>query len=123
MTTQYESKITKQLVQEAVVRRLTDKETQALIRIELGKEITIRQITRRKSAIRQEVGEWINNLSRTRNDYLYEYKQKIHELENCQKELRYIYYSKETSQKEKIMCQTSLAGIMLKITSLYDVTP
>lgn len=123
MTTQNESKIMKQLVQEAIVRRFTDKETQAFIKAELGKEISIRQITRRKSAIKREAGEWITSLARTKDAYVYEYKQRIHELENNQKELWRIYYSKDTTQKEKLMSQTALADITMKLTSLYDVMP
>ena len=49
-----ERKYLKQLVQEAIVRRFTNKEAVAHIKKELHKNITIKQITRIKKDIKNE---------------------------------------------------------------------
>jgi hypothetical protein len=65
----------------------TNEEAQAHIKKELGKNITIKQITRIKKDIKNEASNWISSLAKTDHVYFNEYKLRIHELESNQKEL------------------------------------
>ena len=118
-----ERKHLKQLVQEAIVRRLTNKEAIAHIKKGLGQDITIKHITRIKKDIRGEASDWVSRLARTDSAYIYEYKLRINELENNQKELWRLYYENTTNTNQKIMIQEKLAKITIHLTQLYDVLP
>lgn len=121
--TNEERRYLKQLVQEAIVRRFTNNEAQAYIKKGLGKNITVKQITRVKKDIKNEASSWISSLAKTDHVYFNEYKLRIHELESNQKELWQLYYESKTNTTQKIMIQEKLAKITIFLTQLYDVLP
>ncbi|CAN5202529.1 hypothetical protein BH18THE2_BH18THE2_29420 [soil metagenome] len=118
-----ERRYLKQLVQEAIVRRFTNNEVIVHIEKELGKNITIKQVTRIKKNIKNEASSWISSLAKTDHVYFNEYKLRIHELESNQKELWRLYYESNTNTTQKIMIQEKLAKITIYLTQLYDVLP
>ena len=89
----------------------------------LGKNITVKQITRIKKDIKNEASSWISSLAKTDHVYINEYKLRIHELESNQKELWRLYYESKTNTTQKIMIQEKLAKITIYLTQLYDVLP
>jgi hypothetical protein len=121
--TNEERRYLKQLVQEGIVRRFTNKEVLVHIKKEIGKNITIKQITRIKKDIKNEASSWISSLAKTDHAYINEYKLRIHELESNQKELWRLYYESNTNTTQKIMIQEKLAKITIYLTQLYDVLP
>ena len=118
-----ERRYLKQLVQEAIVRRFTNNEAIVHIKKEIGKNITVKQVTRIKKDIKNEASSWISSLAKTDYAYFNEYKLRIHELESNQKELWRLYYESKTNTTQKIMIQEKLAKITVYLTQLYDVLP
>jgi hypothetical protein len=121
--TNEERRYLKQLVQEAIVRRFTNEEAQVHIKKVLGKNITVKQITRIKKDIKNEASSWISSLAKTDHVYINEYELRIHELESNQKKLWRLYYESKTNTTQKIMIQEKLAKITIYLTQLYDVLP
>ena len=91
-----------------------------------GYEVDVRTVKRYRARIKASAGHWIAALAKSkRNDYIFEYKQRIDEIRTCQRELWTISHKKDITAQDKIRIEalSKLMECTLKLTDLYDRLP
>ena len=89
-----------------------------------GFHMDVRTVKRYRAKIKLDASKWISELARSkRNDYIYQYRERIGELEHCQNELWNIIHDQRTRQHVKVEAIGKLIDCTLKLTDLYDRMP
>ena len=89
----------------------------------MGFEISEAETKRYRQALRKEAHQWITVLAKSKYEYIAEYRQRIQEVENNQKELWKIYYDFRSSSELKRQCQMDLAKLSSMLMDMYDAMP
>jgi hypothetical protein len=114
-----------QLIHNCSIWRLTADETAQYLALH-GFPLDARTVKKYRSRIRKSAGEWIARLAMSkRNDYIYEYMERVDEIKACQRELWAINNKKMQTPADKIRIE-ALTKIMdggRILTDLYERVP
>jgi hypothetical protein len=113
----------KSLVLEGVCQRKTTGDIRQYIKENIGFEISEAETKRYRQGLRKEAHQWINVLAKSKYEYIAEYRQRIQEVENNQKELWRLYYDPRSSYELKRQCQMDLAKLSSMLMDMYDAMP
>jgi hypothetical protein len=110
-------------VLEGVCQHKTTGDIRHYIREKIGFEISEAETKRYRQGLRKEAHQWINVLAKSKYEYIAEYRQRIQEVENNQKELWRLYYDPRSSYELKRQCQMDLAKLSSMLMDMYDAMP
>jgi len=110
-------------VLEGVCQLKTTGDIRQYIKENMGFEISEAETKRYRQALRKEAHQWITVLAKSKYEYIAEYRQRIQEVENNQKELWKIYYDFRSSSELKRQCQMDLAKLSSMLMDMYDAMP
>lgn len=113
----------KSLVLEGVCQHKTTGDIRRYIKENIGFEISEAETKRYRQGLRKEAHQWINVLAKSKYEYIAEYRQRIQEVENNQKELWRLYYDPRSSYELKRQCQMDLAKLSSMLMDMYDAMP
>jgi hypothetical protein len=111
------------LVLEGVCQHKTTEDIRKYIKENVGFEISEAETKRYRQILRKEAHQWITILARSKYEYIAEYRQRIQEVENNQKELWKLYYDPRSSYELKRQCQMDLARLSSMLMNMYDAMP
>jgi hypothetical protein len=113
----------KSLVLEGVCQHKTTEDIRQYIKENIGFEISEAETKRYRQTLRKEAHQWIIILAKSKYEYIAEYRQRIQEVENNQKELWKLYYDNRSSSELKRQCQMDLARLSSMLMDMYDAMP
>ena len=108
---------------EGVCQHKTTGDIRRHIKENIGFEISEAETKRYRQGLRKEAHQWINVLAKSKYEYIAEYRQRIQEVENNQKELWRLYYDPRSSYELKRQCQMDLAKLSSMLMDMYDAMP
>lgn len=107
----------------ANILRLTIEETIQYLRLD-NLPSSAKTVKRYRAMIKESAANWISSLAQSkRSDYIAQYKERIDEIEACQKELWKIIYDKQTKQHVKVEAMGKLMDCTARLKELYDSAP
>jgi hypothetical protein len=110
-------------VLEGICQRKTTGDIRQYIKENTGFEISEAETKRYRQTLRKEAHQWITILAKSKYEYIAEYRQRIQEVENNQKELWKLYYDPRSSYELKRQCQIDLARLSSMLMDMYDAMP
>lgn len=113
----------KSLVLEGVCQHKTTGDIRQYIKENTGFEISEAETKRYRQTLRKEAHQWITVLAKSKYEYIAEYRQRIQEVENNQKELWRLYYDSRSSNELERQCQMDLAKLSSMLMDMYDAMP
>jgi hypothetical protein len=113
----------KTLVLEGICQHKTTGDIRHYIKENIGFEISEAETKRYRQALRKEAHQWITVLAKSKYEYIAEYRQRIQEVENNQKELWKLYNDPRSSYELKRQCQMDLARLSSMLMNMYDAMP
>jgi hypothetical protein len=117
----------KQLVLECVLSRLTTFEALQYIKQKLGVSISRRYYFDCKQRIKEDSNNKLKYFAENRDAYLFEFFERIQEIEYLQKELWEIHDNAEKNKnkdpKLQLECLRELRQMTITLTDLYNVLP
>jgi hypothetical protein len=112
----------KSLVLEGVCQHKTTGEIMHYLK-ERGFNISEAETKRYRQTLRKEAHQWIKVMAKSKYEYIAEYRQRIQEVENNQKELWRLCQDPRSSYDLKMHCQVNLAKLSSMLLQMYDALP
>lgn len=118
-----EQQVLRTLVAEAMVRRFSIMETQSYIKAQLGTIIGEREILRYRKQVKTESSKWLSDMAKSRTEFIAEYRQRIKECEEIQRELWRTYLLSKDLPAIRVKCLAELLKASNQILEMYDALP